>query len=77
MKSEKDKHHTISLTCGTIVDNFQINEVIYKTETDSQVWKISLCLPKVKWGDRGINWESGINSTYYYVCIMYSTVREP
>ena len=37
------------------------NESIYKTETDSQTWKINLWLPKGKGGWGGINEELGIN----------------
>ena len=36
------------------------NELIYKTETDSQTWKTNLGLPKGKVGG-GINLEFGIN----------------
>ena len=35
-----------------------INELIYKTETESQVWKTNLWLPRL--GGR-INWEIGID----------------
>ena len=37
------------------------NELIYKIETDSQIQKTSLQLPKGKRGVGGINQESGIN----------------
>ena len=33
-KSEKDKYHMISLTCGILKND--TNELIYKTETGSQ-----------------------------------------
>ena len=36
-----------------------INELIYKTETDSQTQKTKLCLPKGKGGGGGIHWEFG------------------
>ena len=29
------------------------NELIYKTQTDSQTWKASLWLPKGKWVGKG------------------------
>ena len=32
---EKDKYHIISLTCGIL--KYDINELIYKTEIDSQI----------------------------------------
>ena len=32
--TEKDKYHIISLTCGIL--KYDINELIYKTEIDSQ-----------------------------------------
>ena len=34
-KSEKDKHHMTSFICGTKKKNYT-NELIYKTETDSE-----------------------------------------
>ena len=38
------------------------NELIYKTEIDSQTWKTNLWLPRGKGrGGGGINWEFGIN----------------
>ena len=37
------------------------NELIYKTETDSQLMKANLWLPKKKdWGEGWMNWEIGI-----------------
>ena len=33
-QTEKDKHHMISLICGILKND--TNELIYKTETDSQ-----------------------------------------
>ena len=43
------------------------NELIYRTETDSQTSKTNLRLPKGKGGE-GINWEFGINR-YTLLCI--------
>ena len=38
------------------------NELIYKTETDSQTSRMNLWLPEGKgWGGGGIHWEFGIN----------------
>ena len=37
------------------------NELIYKTETDSEVWKMNLRLPKGKCRVGGINQELGMN----------------
>ena len=51
-KSEKDKYH-ISLICGSKKQN-DTDELIYKTETDSQTQKTNLWLPKGKAGG-GIN----------------------
>ena len=39
-KSDKDKHYMISLICE--IQKNDTNELIYKTETDSQTWEISL-----------------------------------
>ena len=56
---EKDKHHTIQLIRG--IQNNDANEIIFKTEVDSQTWKTDLWLPegKGRWG--GLNWEFRIN----------------
>ena len=43
---EKDKYHMISLICGNLKND--TNELIYKTETDSQISKTNLWLPKGK-----------------------------
>ena len=53
----------ISLTCGILKNG--TNELIYKTEIDSQMQKTNLWLPGVK-GGRGINWEVGI---YIYILL--------
>ena len=45
-KTEKDKYHMISLTCG--ISKGDRNEVIYKTETHSQASKTNWWLPKGK-----------------------------
>ena len=37
------------------------NELIYKTEADSQISKSNLWLPKGKHGRGGINWKCGTN----------------
>ena len=47
-KSEKNKYHMISLTCGIYKDD--TNELIYKTETDLQTLQTNLWLPKGKGG---------------------------
>ena len=51
-KTEKDKYHMISLICG-IKKKSDTNELIYKTETDSQTSKTNLWLPKAKCGGEG------------------------
>ena len=51
-QTEKDKYHMISLICGIQFKN-DINELIYKTETDLQVLKTNLWLPKGKRGGKG------------------------
>ena len=39
-QTEKDKYHVISLICGILKND--TNELIYKTETDSQTSKTKL-----------------------------------
>ena len=40
---------------------YDTNELNYKAETDSQTWRIDLCLPRGS-GDGGeMDWEFGIN----------------
>ena len=56
-QTEKDKYHMVSHMWNLKNDT---NELIYKTETDSQTSKTNLWLPKGKAGG-GINWEAGIN----------------
>ena len=46
VRQRKDKYHMISLTGGILKND--INELIYKTETDSQTQKTNLQLPKGK-----------------------------
>ena len=49
IKSDKDKHHTASLIGGILKKD--TNELIYKTETNSQISKTNLWLPKeTGWG---------------------------
>ena len=55
-QTDKDKYYIVSVTCGILKET---NELIYKTETDSQTQKTNLWLPKEKVG--GINQKSGIN----------------
>ena len=55
--AEKDKYH---ITYMWNLKRKDTNELIYKTEIDSQTQKTSLCLPKGKAGV-GINQEAGIN----------------
>ena len=47
-KPDKDKHHVILLICG--IWKKDTNELIDKTETDSQTQKTNLWLPKGKVG---------------------------
>ena len=42
------------LICGILKQG--TNEPIYKTETDSQTWRIDLCLPLLGWG-AGRKWD--------------------
>ena len=50
-QAEKDKYHMISLICGILKND--TNELVYKTETDSQTSKTNLWLPEGK--GEGIN----------------------
>ena len=47
-QKEKDKDHMLSLTCEILKND--THELIYKTETDSQIQKANLGLPKGKEG---------------------------
>ena len=58
-QAEKDKYHIISLLCG--IQKNDTNELIYKTETDSQTLKTNLWLPSEESGGGGINQEIGVN----------------
>ena len=57
-QTEKDKYHGI--TCVWNLKN-DTNELIYKTEIDSQTQKTTLWLRKGKGGEGGINQEFGNN----------------
>ena len=50
-QTEEDKHHMIPLICGSQFKN-ERNELLYKTETDSQISKSNLWLPKGKGGGK-------------------------
>ena len=65
-QKEKDNHHIISLMCGNLKSD--INELIYKTETDSQTSKTNMWLPKMTggWG-RGVDWR--FEMAYELYCI--------
>ena len=51
-QTEKDKYHMISLMWTLIFKN-DTNELIYKTETDLQILKTNVWLPKGKGGQKG------------------------
>ena len=63
-KSDKEKHHMLSLVCGILKND--TNELIYKTEIDSQISKTNLWLAKGKWGG-GKTGSLGLTNTYYYI----------
>ena len=49
-QTEKDKHHMISIICGLLKND--TNELIYKTETDSQTQRTDLWFPRRReWGN--------------------------
>ena len=47
-QTQKDKYHMISLICGIQFFKKDANELIYKTETDLQILKTNVWLPKGK-----------------------------
>ena len=57
-QTQKDKYHMISLTCG--IYETDTNELIYKTEIDSQTQRTDLWLPR-KGSRGGKEWEFGIS----------------
>ena len=57
-KRERQTPHDITYMWNLKYDT---NELIYKTETDSQTWKTKLWLPKGKGSGGGINLEFGIS----------------
>ena len=61
-QTEKDKYH-ISFTCGP--KKMDINELLWRRETDSQSLKINLWLPKgIVGGGKG--WNTGLRLAYIY-----------
>ena len=57
-QTEKDEYHMISLIHGILKNG--TNELIYKTEIESQIQKTNLWLPGGEGGGE-INWEIGID----------------
>ena len=51
------KYHMMQVICG--IQNNGTNELIYRTEIESQIEKTYIWLPRGE-GDGGINWEIGI-----------------
>ena len=64
-QTEKDKYHMISFICGILKND--TNELIYKTEIDSQIQKTNLWLPKGKGGGEGQISDLGLTDTNYYI----------
>ena len=63
-QSEKDTHHMISLMCGIKKKKKDINELIYKTERESQILKTKFWLPKGK----GRGWIDGLRLANAHFC---------
>ena len=66
VKSDRERQTSYDIT---YLQNFlnNANELIYKTETDLQTWKINLCLPKGKgWGRDGTG-GLGLANAYFYM----------
>ena len=60
----KDKHHIISPICGIKKKKKKgTNELIYRTETDSETLKTNLGLSKGT-GGRGEGWTGGLGLVY-------------
>ena len=66
-QTETEKYHMTSLICGILKNG--TNELIYKTEIESQMQKTNLWLPRGESRDGGeINWETGIDKyTLLYI----------
>ena len=72
-QKEKDKYHTVSPVCG--IKKNGTNELIYKTEIESQMQKTDLWLPgwEVVGGGGGgcvMNWEIRID-IFTLICIKW------
>ena len=64
-KSDKERQLSYDTTyMGNL--KYDTNELIYKTEIDSQVYRTNLWLPKGKVGWEGINYKFGLRCTHYY-----------
>ena len=48
--TEKNKYYILAVVCGLFKKKNDVNESFYKTETDSQIQKANLLLPKGKSG---------------------------
>ena len=73
-KSEKDKYYDITHPCNLIKKN-NINELISRTETDSQILKITLWLPKGKHqGEREIR-HTTAHKTDKHVCDIHTPLH--
>ena len=70
-QTEKDKYHDMIYMWNLKSD---ANELIYKTEIESQMQKTNLWLPGGK-GGGGINWEIGID-IYTLLYIKYTTNKD-
>ena len=69
--SQKDKYHIILLIC--VIQKNGTNELICKAETESQMQKINLWIPREE-GRGGMNWEIGIDIyTLLILCIKQIT----
>ena len=58
----KDKHHMLSLTCGTLKKKKDVNEVICRTETDSDFEKV-IVTKGTGWGEergRLVVWDGNV-----------------
>ena len=46
---------------------YDTNELIYKTETDSQTQRTVLWLSRGRWGWGGMDWKFGLADANYYI----------
>ena len=64
--SDREGEIVFDIPCMKNLKRNDTNELIYKTETDSQIQKINLWLPGVRMGE---GWLGSLGSTGTHCCI--------